>query len=71
MNQWSIFKKRNPRAKMVCIDCQPYDTTQAPERPDILNVGGFSDTVFDIVREFYNENLTPEHWVGVINDIEI
>jgi 60 kDa SS-A/Ro ribonucleoprotein len=34
---------------LVGIDFQPYDTTQAPERSDILNVGGFSDTVFSVV----------------------
>ena len=35
------------RAKLVCIDIQPYGTTQAKSRPDIINVGGFSDAVFD------------------------
>ena len=31
---------------------QPYKTTQAPERSDILNVGGFSDAVFSVVTAF-------------------
>jgi 60 kDa SS-A/Ro ribonucleoprotein len=35
--------------KLVCINVQPYATTQAPERSDILNVGGFSDAVFGVV----------------------
>jgi hypothetical protein len=35
--------------KFVCIDLQPYGTTQAPDRSDILNVGGFSDAVFSVV----------------------
>ena len=34
MKQWANFKQRNPSAKMVCIDIQPYDTTQAKERDD-------------------------------------
>ena len=29
-----------------------YQTTQAPERDDILNVGGFSDAVFNVVASF-------------------
>lgn len=29
------------RPKLVCIDIQHYGTTQAPERADILNIGGF------------------------------
>ena len=40
------LQARNPRARLVCIDLQPYATTQAAERDDILNVGGFSDQVF-------------------------
>ena len=31
MKQWELFKRRNPQAKMVCIDIQPYSTTQAVE----------------------------------------
>ena len=38
--------------KLVCINLQPYTTTQAPERSDILNVGGFSDAVFSVVASF-------------------
>jgi hypothetical protein len=38
--------------KLVCIDLQPYATVQAPDREDILNVGGFSDAVFEVVAGF-------------------
>ncbi len=38
--------------KLVCIDIQPYQTTQAVERSDIMNIGGFSDTVFNVVSGF-------------------
>ena len=41
MAQWVAIKRRNPRAKLVCIDIQPYGTTQATEREDIMNIGGF------------------------------
>ena len=41
-----------PNSKLVGIDLQPYATTQAPERSDILNVGGFSDAVFSVVASF-------------------
>ena len=63
---WQAFKRRNPRAKLVCLDVQPYATTQAPDRDDILNIGGFSDSVFSIIAEFNNNTLHPDHWVGVI-----
>jgi 60 kDa SS-A/Ro ribonucleoprotein len=71
MKQWNEFAARNPQAKLVCIDIQPYAHTQAQERADILNVGGFSDQVFSLVSEFANGSLSPEHWVGVIEKVEI
>lgn len=71
MKQWNEFKSRNADAKLVCIDIQPYANTQAQERTDILNVGGFSDQVFNLISEFDNGNLTAEHWVGVIEKVEI
>ena len=43
-------------AKLVCIDLQPYTATQAPDRSDILNVGGFSDAVSSVVASFLAED---------------
>jgi 60 kDa SS-A/Ro ribonucleoprotein len=69
--EWKKFKDRNPDAKLVCIDMQPNTTTQVPDSKDVLNVGGFSDSVFDIVNLFVNNQLTPNHWCGEIDKIEI
>ena len=71
MNEWSNFRQRNPGAKMVCIDIQPYGTVQAKEREDILNIGGFSDQVFDVIAEFANGRLNANHWIGVIEEFQI
>jgi 60 kDa SS-A/Ro ribonucleoprotein len=71
MNQWAEFKRRNPRARMVCIDIQPYGTAQAKEREDILNVGGFSDQVFDLIAEFASGRLSDDHWTAVIEAVEL
>ena len=38
--------------KLVCIDIQHYGSSQARERNDILNIGGFSDAVFSVVGSF-------------------
>jgi len=43
MREWNRFRSRNPRARLVLIDLQPNATTQAIEREDVLNIGGFSD----------------------------
>lgn len=71
MREWAVFKRRNPRARLVCIDVQAYGTVQAAEREDILNVGGFSDHVFDIVADFAAGRLNPDHWVGVIEQVAL
>ena len=71
MKEWSVFRRRNPGARMVCIDIQPYGTVQAKERDDILNIGGFSDQVFSLVSEFASGNLNANHWIGVIEATDL
>jgi 60 kDa SS-A/Ro ribonucleoprotein len=71
MREWEALKQRNPQARLVCIDIQPYATTQAAERHDILNVGGFSDAVFDAVSAFMGGKADAEHWVGEIEKISL
>ncbi len=71
MKQWNAFQSRNENVKLVCIDIQPYAHAQAKERADILNVGGFSDQVFTLVAEFAGGTLDAEHWVDVIEKVEL
>jgi 60 kDa SS-A/Ro ribonucleoprotein len=71
MREWNIFKQRNPNARLACIDITPYSTTQAVERADILNIGGFSDDIFQIVADFAAGQLSSAHWVGEIQSIVI
>ena len=71
MREWNTFKQRNPEARLVCIDVQPHRTVQAVERDDILNVGGFSDQVFDVISEFARGELNADHWIGVIDSVTV
>ena len=71
MRQWAAFKTRNPDAKLVCIDIQPNTTAQAIERSDVLNIGGFSDDVFEVVNDFAAGQLTAGHWIERIDEIVI
>ncbi|MFN0123773.1 MAG: vWA domain-containing protein [Blastocatellia bacterium] len=71
MHEWMQFRRRNPEARLVCIDIQPYGTTQAKERPEILNVGGFSDQVFDVIAEFAAGRMGADHWVSVIENVSL
>jgi hypothetical protein len=71
MREWEVLKQRNPQARLVCIDIQPYSTTQAAERRDIMNVGGFSDAVFSMMKLFVEGKTNAEHWVGEIETVSL
>jgi len=70
LREWETFRVRNPQARLVCLDIQPYGTGQVPERADILNIGGFSDEVFRLIDRFARGDLHPDHWVGEIEAIK-
>lgn len=71
MNEWLKFKSRNRKARMVCIDIQPYTTTQAAEQRDIVNVGGFSDQVFSLLADVAEGRNTADHWVQEIERVRL
>lgn len=68
--EWNKFKARNPRAKLVCVDLTPNTTTQIPNLPkEVLNVGGFSDEVFEVIHRFVNNE--DVNFVNVIKEVEL
>ena len=76
MTAWEAFvtnqrklagKEANP--KLVCIDLQPYQTVQACERADIMNIGGFSDAVFNVIGAFLADN--NQRFVDEVEAIEL
>jgi 60 kDa SS-A/Ro ribonucleoprotein len=77
MTAWQSFvvqqARLHPRGaaapKLVCIDLQPYATTQAPDRSDILNIGGFSDAVFNVVAAFLSAD--EERFVREVEAVEV
>ena len=69
--EWSEFRQRNPNARLVCLDVQPNQTTQAAERADILNIGGFSDRVFEVIAAFASGQLEADHWIARIEAVAI
>ena len=78
MTEWQTFVRNQVRLhgkayfagpKLVCIDLQPYTTTQAPERSDILNVGGFSDAVFSVVAAFLADD--SGRFVAEVEKVEL
>lgn len=71
MNEWLKFKTKNKDAKLVCIDLQPYVNSQTKEEKDILKVGGWSDTVFDVIDNFVKYGDSSNHWVSEIDSVSL
>ena len=71
MTEWEVLKQRNPEAKLVCVDLAPYGTSQAKNRKDIMNVGGFSDAVFESIAAFARSADMAAHWVKEIEAVEL
>ena len=69
MIEWDRIVRRNPAAKLVCIDIQPQGTTQVSGRAEILNVGGFSDAVFDTMARFAQGEARD--WVEIVEETEV
>jgi 60 kDa SS-A/Ro ribonucleoprotein len=71
MVEWQRFKNRNQKAKLITLDLQPYPNAQVKEHLDILQVGGFSETVFDVMKSFLEGSWGNNHWIEVINRVEL
>lgn len=68
-NQISLGGAKTAEPKLICINLQPYTTTQAPERSDVLNIGGFSDAVFHVVAAFLESDAA--RFVREVEAIEL
>lgn len=68
---WQHLRRRNPEAKLVCIDLQPYAHTQVAEAPQVLNVGGFGDAVWDVVAAYSRGERVGGRVVEAIEQIEL
>ena len=71
MKEWKIFKSRNPEAKLICIDIQPYGTSQLVECEDITHVGGFSDQVFRLIASVAAGGSSKDYWVNLISEVTV
>jgi 60 kDa SS-A/Ro ribonucleoprotein len=60
---------KNASPKLVCIDLQPYQTVQACERAEIMNIAGFSDSVFGVINGFLDDS--NDRFVSEVEAIKI
>jgi len=71
MNAWEVFKARNRNAKLVCIDLTPNTSTQVYSKKDVLNIGGFSDSVFEVINKFMEYGNDANLWIRTIEQIKL
>ncbi|MCB9879454.1 MAG: RNA-binding protein [Planctomycetes bacterium] len=71
LTEWRRFKQRNQKAQLVCIDVQPYGTVQAPVGDDVTHVGGFSDQVFEVLREVADGDRSQDRFASRIREVAI
>lgn len=69
--EWNRFKSRQPQAKLACLDLVPNRSVQVRSGEDVLNIGGFSDAVFDILNEFVAGRTTGDAWVKAVNAVTL
>lgn len=70
VNEWSTFKANNPSAKLVCLDITPNVTTQVNTQKDVLNLGGFNDTCFDVISKFMESGSSGDFWIQTIESTQ-
>lgn len=69
--EWRTLRRRNPTARLICIDLQPYTHTQAPDDAAVLNVGGFGDQLWQVIAGF-SHGLDPRaSFVGAVERVKL
>lgn len=71
-NQWDNFRTgKNKNAKIAEINLQALDDSQLDHSdPSIMNIGGFSDSVFDVLAEFAERDVNAR-FIDVIKRVEL
>lgn len=65
--EWKRYKARNPNAKLVCVNLASCETVQAPSDKSVLNVGGFSDQVFEVIKAHQTGSGNADFWAKHID----
>lgn len=71
MQYWNLIHEFNKKTKLVCIDLTPNTTTQFTDTPNVFNIGGFSDNVFDLIASIAKGEATQDMFVKAIESYNI
>jgi 60 kDa SS-A/Ro ribonucleoprotein len=68
---WENYKRKNKGSKIAEINLQPYGDSQLNHSdPSVMNIGGFSDAVFDVLNEFAHRDDNVK-FLDVIEKVEL
>lgn len=67
---WDNYKKAHKGAKLVCWDIAPTMTTQVKNDRSVLNIGGFTESAYDLVGNWFSTN-TEDSWRKLVNEIPV
>jgi 60 kDa SS-A/Ro ribonucleoprotein len=70
-NEWLNFKKNNKKSKLVCIDITPNDTVQVESKKDVLNLGGFNDSCFEVIAKFIENGSDKDLYIKTIESVNL
>lgn len=70
-NEWKVYKRRNPNAKLILLDVAPNTTTQGKSDKDILNIAGWNDQMFPVILDFITGTSGTKAWINEIESISI
>ena len=65
------LREQCPAIRLICIDLQPYGSVQVLDRPYVLNLGGFSDHVFELVAEWAKSPQSSSYWVDEVEAVDL
>jgi 60 kDa SS-A/Ro ribonucleoprotein len=68
--EWQNYRAKRKDAKIVCWDIQPIATTQLKNDRSVLNIGGFTESAYDLVGNWFSSN-TRDQWRAVVNAIPV
>lgn len=69
--EWATIRARCPNAKMININLAVEDTVQILDAKGIMNVGGFSEAIFDVIKTWVENGCAVDGWVKQIEEIDV
>ena len=71
LEEWNLYKSRNKKAKLICIDLTPRSNHQIKEQQDILQIGGWSDNAFLVIDKFIRGGWNKDFWIQEIEAVKL